>query len=393
MGFSLFVLHAERVAFVVDQKNFDLAVGAVVLVVGGAVGEDVLVADGLVDLGEDVGELALEDGGEAEAAGHPGKGLHLVLGLEVVEFAWTAAAAHLVQHGSGADGEDGDVWSALNFGEDLVEGELGEGVAARADEDDVLAAFYPAGAVEGFVEGVEHVGVGKARDDEGGERLGDELFVVGEVGEDVGAKVVGNDSDVVIGAQGAEEAVGGVPHVVDEVVAVGGELEQHDGGDGGLGGADAGDGLGDAVFEDEKIGGFEAGYELVGFVEDDAGVDVDDRDVNAEGEGLVVGIFYFGGDGSGRRWWLVGLLFFLEDDGAVVGVGAGVIGRGWSGFGLLGRGLGGGVLGVGGWQGKGNGAGEKEKDSSPDLRKDCHHLKLYSECWTAFYSNCERGAK
>lgn len=75
MGFSLFVLHAEGVAFVVDQKNFDLAVGAVVLVVGGAVGEDVLVADGLVDLGEDVREFALEDGGEAEATGHPGEGL------------------------------------------------------------------------------------------------------------------------------------------------------------------------------------------------------------------------------------------------------------------------------------------------------------------------------
>ena len=75
MGFTFFVLHAEGVAFVVDQEDFDLAVGAVVLVVGGAIGEDVLVADGLVDLGEDVGELALEDGGEAEAAGHPGEGL------------------------------------------------------------------------------------------------------------------------------------------------------------------------------------------------------------------------------------------------------------------------------------------------------------------------------
>src|SRR5205807_1925760 len=56
LGVAFFVLHAQGVAFVVDQKDLDLAVAAVVLVVGGAVGEDVLVADGVVDLGEDVGE-------------------------------------------------------------------------------------------------------------------------------------------------------------------------------------------------------------------------------------------------------------------------------------------------------------------------------------------------
>ena len=36
------------------------------------------------------------------------------------------------------------------------------------------------------------------------------LLVVGEVGEDVGLEVVGDDGDVVIGAQRAEEDVGGV---------------------------------------------------------------------------------------------------------------------------------------------------------------------------------------
>lgn len=301
--------------------------------------------------------------------------------LKVVEFAWAASATHFIQHGSGADGEDGDVLGGFNFGQHLVEGELRECVAARSDEDDVLAAFDSAGAVEGLVEGVEHVGVGEARDDERGERLGDELFVVGEVGEDVGAQVVGDDGDVVIGTQRAEEAVGGVPHVVDEVVAIGGELEQHDGGDGGLRGADAGDGLGDSVFKDEEVVGLEAGDELVSLVEDDAGVDVYDGDVDAEGEGLVIGIFDLGGDGSGRRG-LVGFLLFFEDDGAVVGVGAGVVGRGWGGFGLLGRLRV--VLGIGGGQGEDNGAGEKEKDAGPEMRKDCHHLKLYSECWTGF---------
>ncbi len=51
----------------------------------------------------------------------------------------------------------------------------------------------------------------------------------------MGSEVVGDDGDVVVFAKGAEEVVGGGPHVVDEVVAVGGELKQHDGGDGGFG--------------------------------------------------------------------------------------------------------------------------------------------------------------
>ena len=257
MRFALLVFHAEGMAFVVDEEDFDFAVAAVVVGVGGTVGENVLVADGFVDPVEDVGELALEDGAEAEAAGHGGEGLQLILGLEIVHIAHAAAAseahagssaaAHLVDKGAGADGEDGDVGRGFYFGENFVEGELGEGVAAGADEDDVFAALDAAGAVEGFVEGVEDVGVGEAGDDERLERLGDELFVVGEVGEDMGFEVVGDDGDVVIFAQGLEEGVGGVLHVADEVVAVGSEFEQHDGGDGCLGDAEAGDGLGDAV--------------------------------------------------------------------------------------------------------------------------------------------------
>jgi hypothetical protein len=46
---------------------------------------------------------------------------------------------------------------ALTF-EDLVEGELGEGIAAGGDEDDVLAAFDAAQAVKRFVESVEEIG-------------------------------------------------------------------------------------------------------------------------------------------------------------------------------------------------------------------------------------------
>src|ERR1700722_3399793 len=88
----LFVLHLQRLALVVYKQYLNVAVGAVVLVVGGLVGEDVLVADGVVDGGEDVGQLALEHGVEVEAAGHLGEGLELVLGLKRVDVAKAAAS-------------------------------------------------------------------------------------------------------------------------------------------------------------------------------------------------------------------------------------------------------------------------------------------------------------
>jgi len=172
----------------------------------------------------------------------------------------------------------------------------------------------------------------------------------------VGLEIVGDDGDVVVFAQRAEEGVGGVAHVVDEVVAVGCELKEHDGGDGSLGDADASDGLGDTVFEDEEVVGFEAGNELVRLVEDDVGVDVDDGDVDPEGVGIVVRIFNLGCFRSYRGRRFVGLLLFLEDDVATVGLGAGFIS--WGGGGLLRRGLtGGSVLRVGAWK---SGDGEAE---------------------------------
>ena len=145
----------------------------------------------------------------------------------------------------------------------------------------------------------------------------------------MGAEIVGHDGYVVVGTKRTEEVVGGVLHVVDEVVAVGGELEQHDGSDGGLGDVDAGDGLGNAVFKDEEVIGLEAWDELVGLVEDDAGVDVDDGDVDAEGVSITVGILDFRlgrGSGGGRR--LVGILLFLEDDAGVIGGWTSVVGGG-----------------------------------------------------------------
>ena len=385
-GLVFFVLHAEGMAFVVDKQNFDLAIGAVVFGVGGTVGEDVFVADGVADGGEDVGERSLEHRVEAEPPGHGGEGAHLVFSLEVVHAANRAHAAacvgQLADECAGANGEDRDVGCGFDLGEDLIESELGERVAAGANEDDVLAAFDAAGAVESLVEGVKHIGIGEAGDDEGLKRLGDEILIVGEVVEDVGFEIVRDNSDVVVGAESLEEAVGRVAHVVDEIVAVGSELQQHDGSDGRLGGTDAGEGLGNAVFEDEEVARFETGDELVGLVEDDVDVEIDHGDVDAERVVGAAGVFD-GGLGRGGGDWsrVFVLLLFLDDDGAVVGLGAAFVGCG-GGLGLLrGRGLGGwGVLRIGG-QREENGAGQEKEfaghvvESTGAVR---HHVQLYS---------------
>ena len=52
----------------------------------------------------------------------------------------------------------------FTFLQDLVEGELGEGIAAGGDEDDVFAALDAGEAVFGFVERVEEVALGEAGD-------------------------------------------------------------------------------------------------------------------------------------------------------------------------------------------------------------------------------------
>ena len=83
---AFFVLHAEGVALVVDEEDFDVAIAAVVLVIGGAVGEDVLVADGIVDCTEDLRQRTLEHWAKAHASGECREGLELILGLEVIEF-------------------------------------------------------------------------------------------------------------------------------------------------------------------------------------------------------------------------------------------------------------------------------------------------------------------
>ena len=102
------------------------------------------------------------------------------------------------------------------------------------------------------------------------------------------------------------------------IPGVGGELEQHDGGDGRLRDADGVDLLLDAIFEDEEVAGLEAGDELVVLVEDDADVEVDEGNIDAEGVGFAVGVLDLGLVGRGRRRRFVGFLLLGDDDGAVV---------------------------------------------------------------------------
>ncbi len=172
--------------------------------------------------------------------------------------------------------------------------------------------------VERFVEGVEEVGIGEAGDDKRGERIADDLLVVGEVGQDVSAEIVGDNGDVVVRTQGVEEAEGRVLHVADEVVAVGGELEQHDRRDRSLGHADICDLLGNSILEDEEVACLEAGHELVSFIENDIDVEVDDGNVDAKRVGFVIGILNLWlRRGYGRRRRCLLLLLFLMTRGPV----------------------------------------------------------------------------
>jgi len=374
----LFVLHLERVTFVVDQLDLDMAIGTIVLVVGGAIGQDILVANRIVDLTEDIRQGPLEHGVEAESPGHLCEGPHLVFGLQIVHAGDRSHASTCVgqfaDESACADGEDGDVGSGLDLGQHLVEGETREGIATGSDEDDVLTAFDAADAVERFVESVEEIGIGEAGDDERGEGVADDGLVVGEVGEDVSLEIVGDDGDIVVRTQSIEETEGRILHVADEVVAVGRKLKQHDRCDRRLRHVNAGDGLRDTVFEDEEIAGLEAGNELVGLVENDVNVEIDDGDVDAQRVSLVIGVLDLRlgrSDGSRRRLLLLFLL--LDNDGSCIGLWSGrVIGGLLRRRSLL-------LLSKGRRQVECETEEDKENNSrKADSRGKDHHLQLYS---------------
>jgi hypothetical protein len=131
---------------------------------------------------------------------------------------------------------------------------------------------------------------------------------------------------------------------------------------------------------------------LVGLVEDNVGVDVDDGNVDTEGVGFVVGVLDFGlGRGGWRRRRFLGFLLFLEDNVAGIGLGAGIVRGCLGGLGLLLRRRRG-SLGVRGGRRK-EGADDRaygeEKEAGRKVSVGGHRLKLYSDCWTALKSDGE----
>src|SRR5581483_6393918 len=84
--FALLVFHFKRLAVGPDHLDFEFAIAAVQLGVAGPIGEQVLVADLGADEAEDLRQFTLEAWLEPAAAGHAGKGLHLIIRLEEVEL-------------------------------------------------------------------------------------------------------------------------------------------------------------------------------------------------------------------------------------------------------------------------------------------------------------------
>jgi hypothetical protein len=73
-----------------------------------------------------------------------------------------AALGHRAHGPAGGDGEDGDVLRGFDLLQNLVQGELGEGIAPGSDENDVLAALDAVEPVDPLIERVEDVGLAEA---------------------------------------------------------------------------------------------------------------------------------------------------------------------------------------------------------------------------------------
>ncbi len=110
----------------------------------------------------------------------------------------------------------------------------------------------------------------KARDRQGIQGLVDLPLVLGEVGQDLGLKVISHHRDVVVRLQLLREGIGGIPHVVHEPIVGGGELAQQHRRDGRLGALKADHLLRHAIFVDAEIGRLQIRHELVRFLQDDA---------------------------------------------------------------------------------------------------------------------------
>ena len=135
------------------------------------------------------------------------------------------------------------------------------------------------------------------------------LLVLSEVADDVGIQIEGHHGDVVVGAQLLGEGPRGIERIQSEGIAAGRVLHEDEHGDGRLGAAKPLDPLLYAVFVDAKVGGFEVGHELVGFLQQHAHVDRDlgDLDAQAEvGRALRVLELWLSGSRRGRVVGIVG---------------------------------------------------------------------------------------
>src|ERR1019366_323105 len=141
----LLVLDDERLVVRSHQFYLQLAIGAVLLGVGGLVGDGVLITDRLGHFPENVRQFTHQPRSIAAASGHPGEGVYLVLGLNVVHQRRgnigipSSRGVHPMQGGvAGTDGIDGYVGRGLDLFENGVESDLAEGIATAGDHDQFL---------------------------------------------------------------------------------------------------------------------------------------------------------------------------------------------------------------------------------------------------------------
>src|SRR5271165_5940417 len=80
----LLVLDFQRLVIGADQLHLQLAIAAVLLGVGGLIGDGVLVANRAANLTEDFRKLARKSGDVTLPARHLGEVMHLVIGLGVI---------------------------------------------------------------------------------------------------------------------------------------------------------------------------------------------------------------------------------------------------------------------------------------------------------------------
>src|SRR5258708_6097885 len=160
---ALLIFHLQRAAIRADHLHFQLAVGAVELVVGGMVGERVLLANVLANILEDFIKLGLKTREEGAASGHRSKILQLVVGLQVVDARHVKTGhsvgnagaavdfAILAQRPPNAHGKNRYILGVFDFLGDLVQRQLAEGVDPGRDQNNVLFSFDAFQSIQGVI--------------------------------------------------------------------------------------------------------------------------------------------------------------------------------------------------------------------------------------------------